>query len=149
MLGGALLVLSATLYERLTRRPFLASLTGHTLGYFLGVRFITKNDYTLLETSRLPAIGFRAVAQTWGEVVLVVKGSRTTRIEAHESAHVAQYRRYTSLGFWLLYVFQWLRGLVMHRDLFKAYRAIGLEEEARAYEARAAQTQGDRLSHER
>ena len=137
------------LYERLTRRPFLASLTGRTLGFFLGARLIAEEkDYTLLEVSRLPAIGFRAVAQTWGEVVLVVRGYRTARLEAHEEAHVAQYRRYTSLGFWLLYVWQWLRGLVTHRDFFKAYRAIGLEEEARAYEARAAQTQGDRLSRD-
>ena len=141
MTGGALaLVLLATFYERLTRRPFLASLTGHSLGFFLGARALeTSEPYTLLEVSHLPALGFRAAAQTWGEVVLVVKGYHTARLGAHEAAHVAQYRRYTSVGFWLLYVWQWLEGLAAHRDLFKAYWETGLEREARACEARAAE----------
>ena len=129
------LLLLATFYEHLTRRPFLASLTGRSLGFFLGARFIAEeNSYTLLEVSRLPALGFRAAAQTWGEVVLVVKGCHTARLGAHEAAHVAQYRRYTSVGFWLLYVWQWLGGLAAHRDLFKAYWETGLEREARAAE---------------
>ena len=134
------LLLLATFYEHLTRRPFLASLTGRALGFFLGARPLeTSEPYTLLEVSRLPALGFRAAAQTWGEVVLVVKGCCTARLGAHEAAHVAQYRRYTSFGFWLLYVWQWLGGLITHRDLFKAYWGMGLEAEARACEARAAE----------
>lgn len=144
----------ATWLERLHARPFVASLWGHLLARSLGATCLGASldavrrsaspplsadaysdnalyDYVLYEVSALPAVGFRAAGQTWGEVVLVVHGHASLRLLAHEACHVAQYRRLTSLGFWGLYLTQWLGGLVRRRDLFAAYWEIGLEAEAR------------------
>ena len=94
----------------------------------------------LYEVPSLPAFGFRAAAQTWGETVLVTSEllaqPQYAATLAHEACHVTQYRRYTSFGFWLRYFGEWLWGLARTRDLFRAYFEISLEQEARA-----AQTQ--------
>lgn len=126
-----LFVLTAAL-ERLEGRPFVATRAGALLGRLLGARGLP--GARLLEVSWLPGIGFRPAAQTWGELVLIVKGQESERLLAHEACHVRQFRRYTSLGLWLLYGGQWLAGLVRHRDLFLAYWTMGLEVEARAAE---------------
>ncbi len=128
-----LFVLASTL-EHLTR-PFLATLTGRTFAYLLNARPLTPHLY---EVGALPAFGFRATAQTWGETVLVVRGYQTPRLLAHEAVHVAQFRRYTSLGFWLLYLGQWVYGLFRTRSLYRAYFEMGLEREARRESVRAA-----------
>lgn len=130
-----LFALAATL-ERLTRRPSLATRWGALLAVCLGGRRLQNHLYVV---PRLPAVGFRAAAQTWGETVLVTKDLLErdhARTLAHEACHVAQYRRLTSLGFLLLYLAQWLRGLVTTRNAFRAYWEIPLEHEARRAETR-------------
>ena len=119
--------------EALTQSPFLATRFGVLLAFFLRGRSLEDHLY---EVSALPAFGFRAAAQTWGETILVIpellRHSQFTVTMAHEKCHVAQYRRYTSFGFWLLYGWEWLLGLARTRDLFLAYYDISLEKEARA-----------------
>ncbi len=133
-----LLFLTAVGLELLTQRPFLATRFGVLLGLLLGGKRLKADLY---EVPRLPAVGFRAAAQTWGETVLVtpeaMKTSYTPRLLAHEARHVTQYRRLTSCGFWLVYVFQWLSGLFRTRNAFQAYLDIPLELEARAAERSA------------
>ena len=127
--------------ERFTRRPFLATLSGFALAHFLRAtplphedlphENLPHEDYRLFEVYALPAIGFRAVGQTWGEVVLVLKGRATPDLLAHEACHVSQFRRLTSLGLWGRYALEWMYGLLKHRDLYRAYAGISLEVEAR------------------
>jgi len=127
-----LLLLLAAALERLTQRPFLATRTGETLALLLRGRRLGAH---LFEVPGLPAVGFRAAAQTWGETVLVTPGllahPRGARTLAHEACHVAQYRRLGSFGFWGVYLAGWLRGLVVTRSAFRAYWELPLEREAR------------------
>lgn len=132
MLWTCFLLALATLLEGLTQRPFLATRVGALFALSLGGRRLEAN---LFEVPQLPAVGFRAAAQTWGETVLVTPGvlaeGRGSQLLAHEACHVAQYRRSTSLGFWLLYLGQWLWGLVVTGSAFRAYWEMPLEREAR------------------
>lgn len=136
MIWAFVLVLLAVSLESLTQRPFLATRFGVLFAFLLKGR---RLDVHLYEVSVLPALGFRASAQTWGETVLVtpelLKHPKCAGTMAHEACHVAQYRRYTSFGFWLLYLWEWFLGLVRTRDLFRAYFEMGLEREARAAQA--------------
>lgn len=138
MLWVVLLFLTAAGLERLTERPFLATRFGVLFGLSLNGK---RSDAHLYEVPRLPAVGFRAAAQTWGETVLVTPESLgksyTPKLLAHEACHVAQYRRLTSFGFWTVYVAQWLGGLFRTRNAFQAYVDIPLELEARAAERSA------------
>ena len=135
MIWAAVLFVLAVGLEALTQRPFLATRFGATFGLFLGGRRLGVHLY---EVPVLPAFGFRAAAQTWGETVLVtpelVRHSQYAVTMAHEACHVAQYRRYTSFGFWLLYLWEWFVGLVRTQNFFRAYYDISLEKEARAAE---------------
>lgn len=129
----ALLLLKLTVgLEAVTKRPFLATLWGRGLAHLLGGRRVAEHLYRVRS---LPAVGFQAAAQTWGETVLAIpellSGPHAARTLAHEAVHVAQYRKLTSFGFWLLYLLQWLRGLLRYRDAFRAYWEIPLEQEAR------------------
>lgn len=129
MIGAFLLLLLASSLERLSKRPFLATLTGRAFAHLLRARQVAPHLY---EVRALPALGFKASAQTWGETVLVVRGRQTRQLLVHEAAHTEQFRRYTSLGFWLLYLAQWGVGLAKTRNLYRAYFEMGLEREARS-----------------
>lgn len=138
MLWALLLLLVAAGLEALTQRPFLATYFGALFGLVLGGRRLGAHLYSV---PRLPAVGFRAAAQTWGETVLVTPEALgtpyTPRLLAHERCHVLQYQRLTSFGFWLVYVLGWFRGLLGTRNAFQAYLDIPLEVEARAAERSA------------
>ena len=127
MLWAFLLFMLASGLESLTARPFLATLTGRVFAY--GLRGRAKGN--VYEVEALPALGFKATAQTWGETVLVVRGYESPQLLRHEAAHTEQFRRYTSFGFWLLYLLQWIAGLIKTRNLYRAYFDMGLEREAR------------------
>ena len=129
MIGAFLLLVLSSGLERLSKRPFLATLTGRMFAHLLRARQLKPHVY---EVHALPALGFKASAQTWGETILVVRGRQTRQLLAHEAVHTEQFRRYTSLGFWLLYVAQWVVGLVKTRNLYRAYFEMGLEREARS-----------------
>jgi hypothetical protein len=144
MIWTLLLLLVATALEFITERPFLATRAGALFGLALGGARLEPN---LLKVPRLPAVGFRAAAQTWGETVLLEASLSTPELQdhprmsgllAHEACHVAQYRRLGSLGFWARYLAEWVWGLARTHDPFRAYWEMPLEREARRAEAAAA-----------
>ena len=51
-------------------------------------------------------------------------------IQQHEAIHTAQMKETAFLGFYLIYIAEWLWGLLRLRDALAAYRAIRFEREA-------------------
>ena len=52
----------------------------------------------------------------------------------HEKIHLAQERELWYIGFWTLYLLEFLYWLIIYFNGYKAYRAIRFEKEAYAYE---------------
>lgn len=52
----------------------------------------------------------------------------------HESIHTAQIKELFYIGFYLLYLIEWVVRLCQHRNFKKAYRSISFEVEAYKYE---------------
>jgi len=48
----------------------------------------------------------------------------------HEKIHIKQQQELLIVGFYLLYVLYWLRGLWMYHDSYIAYHSIPFEQEA-------------------
>ena len=57
------------------------------------------------------------------------------RLLQHEEIHIRQYNELAVVGFLMIYVFDWLRGLVKYKDTTQAYLMIRFEQEAREFEA--------------
>ena len=51
----------------------------------------------------------------------------------HERIHTAQMRELLFVGFYIIYVLEWLVRLVIERNFDRAYRAISCEQEAYAH----------------
>ena len=69
----------------------------------------------------------------------------SVRLIRHETIHIRQYNELLVVGFWLVYLFDWLRGLIKYRDTDKAYRQIRMEQEA--YENEYDETYLERRRH--
>ena len=54
----------------------------------------------------------------------------TKRVVNHESIHTAQMRELLYVGFYVLYVAEWLYRLLLIRSSYDAYMAISFEREA-------------------
>lgn len=67
--------------------------------------------------------------------MIFVKGDYDSRLLNHEAIHTAQQKDYCYIGFYILYIFEWLRHLFRLRDFRSAYHAISFEREAYANEA--------------
>ena len=52
----------------------------------------------------------------------------------HETIHIKQQQELLLVGFYLLYVFYWLRGMLMYKDSYIAYHSIPFEQEAYEHE---------------
>ena len=50
----------------------------------------------------------------------------------HERIHLAQYKELWVIGFWPVYLYYWFKGVIIYKDLQKAYMSIPLEKEAYA-----------------
>jgi len=48
----------------------------------------------------------------------------------HEYIHTLQQRELLFLGFYIIYIMEWLARLILHRNLFQAYMHISFEQEA-------------------
>ncbi|MDE6717696.1 MAG: hypothetical protein K2J70_05835 [Muribaculaceae bacterium] len=67
--------------------------------------------------------------------ILFAKGPCDRVMINHEKIHTAQMREFLFIGFYLLYILEWLFRLFQYRNLFLAYRNISFEREAYSHEA--------------
>ena len=65
--------------------------------------------------------------------IIVREKTNKTTIK-HESIHIAQYIELFVIGFLVLYLWDWVRGLIKYKDTNVAYRKIRLEQEAYEYQ---------------
>jgi hypothetical protein len=66
--------------------------------------------------------------------VFIREGYDTQRLITHETIHIKQYNELFVVGFLFLYIYDWVAGLIKHRDAYQAYLSIRFEQEARQYE---------------
>ena len=64
----------------------------------------------------------------WPFIFIRDKGNEITI--RHETIHIKQYNELLVVGFLILYVFDWLKGLIKYRDKEIAYQNIRFEQEA-------------------
>lgn len=72
-------------------------------------------------------LGVEAITLPCG---VLIAGDFDVLVIAHEMAHVEQLARLGPIRFYIDYCCQFLRGLVMYRDIDRAYREISYEKEA-------------------
>lgn len=77
----------------------------------------------------IPVKGFKAI-NLFG-VLFVRNGFRMSDVDInHEGIHTAQMKELLYIGFYLLYVLEWLCKLLVYWNGKKAYHAISFEREA-------------------
>lgn len=90
----------------------------------------------IVENSKIPkmlsiVINIKAIT-LWPFVF--VRGEADERLIRHESIHIAQYNELFVVGFLVLYLYDWLKGLIKYKDKQKAYYNIRFEQEAHMYD---------------
>ena len=86
----------------------------------------------VIYTKHFPPGGFRCINLFGVLFYKGAEGSITARTRNHEGTHSAQGRELWWVGFYLLYVLEWLVRLVT--DTRSAYRSISFEQEAYAHQ---------------
>lgn len=87
----------------------------------------------IVRNSRLPKLlsfFFPVAAITLWPFVFIKKGFDTPKLMNHESIHIKQYNELLVIGFLLLYIYDWIHGLLLYRNPRTAYLAIRFEQEA-------------------
>ena len=62
--------------------------------------------------------------------VVIARGKMNERIRNHETIHFQQYIDLLFVGFWLVYLWDWMIGLFLHKKGDIAYYSIRAEQEA-------------------
>ena len=78
----------------------------------------------------VPFRGFMAINLVGVVFARVEHRPLSAAILRHEAIHTAQMKETVFLGFYLIYISEWLWGLLRRRSSFAAYRAIRFEREA-------------------
>ena len=90
----------------------------------------------VIEDSVIPKL--LSVFITIGAITLwpfiISRSKLNKRILSHEKIHIKQQEELFLVGFYLLYVLYWIRGLWRFRDSELAYHSIPFEQEAYDYE---------------
>jgi len=90
----------------------------------------------IVENSRIPKM--LSLVINIGAITLwpfvFVRGKANERLIRHESIHVAQYNELFVVGFLVLYLYDWLKGLIKYRNKAEAYYNIRFEQEAYMYD---------------
>ncbi len=87
----------------------------------------------VVRNSRIPALVswfFPVAAITLWPFIFIKKGFDNERLINHESIHIRQYNEMLVLGFWLVYIYDWIHGLILFGNAKHAYQAIRFEQEA-------------------
>lgn len=84
------------------------------------------------ENSRIPRLLslFFPVAAIVLWPFIFTRGKLEGTQRTHELTHFMQYKELWVVGFYLVYLYDWLRGLWRYRDTRKAYLQIRFEQEA-------------------
>ena len=75
---------------------------------------------------------FRVGGITLFPFIIVRPYTRKSTIN-HESIHIAQYSELLVIGFLLIYLWDWIHGLIKYRNFKVAYEHIRFEQEAYKY----------------
>jgi hypothetical protein len=76
----------------------------------------------------------RFIAISLACLVFVRKGHDSERLRLHERVHWEQWKELWIVGFLVLYLASFVRGMIVYRSLDKAYLNIPFEREAREAE---------------
>lgn len=82
----------------------------------------------IIENNILPPKGYKAI--TLLNMIFVRKGTELNEVDInHEAIHWEQEKELLIVGFYLLYVIEFIVRLMMIRSWHKAYRSISFERE--------------------
>ena len=138
-------LLAITIFEFLTKRPVLINAIGWLVHRVCGYKEIhsfpdgTKIFYA--DKHLLTCFGLRLLpkdsqALSLGNYIFVYMDEYCGyaclhKILKHEYTHTLQFRKYTSLGYVILYLFFLFKNYIKYRDWIKAYEEVPFEVEAR------------------
>jgi hypothetical protein len=91
----------------------------------------------VIKNSRVPklfSIFINVAAITIWPFVFIREGCESDRLINHESIHIHQYGECFVIGFYLIYLWDWVHGLLKYKDSAKAYLRIRFEQEAYAHD---------------
>lgn len=91
----------------------------------------------IIKNSRIPGLVswfFPVAAITLWPFIFIAEGQDSDSLINHEAIHIKQYNELLVIGFLLLYIYDWLVGLVRYKSFFVAYHFIRFEQEARLHE---------------
>jgi len=91
----------------------------------------------IVRNSRVPKLFswfFPVAAITLWPFIFIIDGWDNERLVNHETIHIKQYNELLVLGFVLLYIYDWMVGLVKYKSFYVAYHFIRFEQEARKFE---------------
>ena len=92
----------------------------------------------IVRNSRVPvvlSVFMRIAAITLWPFVFIREGCDDERLIHHESIHIYQFWECGVVGFYPIYLWDWLRGWLKYKDVVVAYRHIRFEQEAYQHEA--------------
>ena len=93
------------------------------------------DDMKVIYNRFVPFRGFTAINLMGVVFARVEYRPLSATILRHEAIHTAQMKETAFLGFYLIYISEWLWGLLRRQSSFAAYRAIRFEREAYRYMA--------------
>jgi hypothetical protein len=65
---------------------------------------------------------------------IFIRDDGDERVIRHESIHIKQYNELFVVGFLILYLYDWIKGLIKYRSKAEAYYNIRFEQEAYMYD---------------
>lgn len=87
----------------------------------------------VIQTKLIPKSRYIAIT-LFGLVFTRDRRLITPRVLRHELIHCRQQLEWLYVPFFILYVAEWILGLIKYRDRYKAYRNISFEKEAYSQE---------------
>lgn len=87
----------------------------------------------IIRNNIIPWPGYKAI-NILGILFVRKNAKIDQRTINHESIHTRQMRELAYIGFYLIYVLEWLYRLIQLHDTHKAYKAISFEVEAYNYQ---------------